>query len=255
VRSRAIGTILDEEGPFFVTQGSAAVLEGGPGDSNVATMEVWLPAAPQAGEQVTLTVQTGDESATAGSDYVAVPPTPLTFGPGEAVKQVPVTIIGDSAAESDETFVTHISGASMNANIADSEVPGLIVDDDPPDGSADVIWVYASNDWVVEGDSGTTDAVVDVYLSRAPGPGEEVRVTVYTAGEAATSDVDFQSLPNTVLTFGPGEISKPVVVPVYGDTEPERLEQFLVWVTSPVGALISDKRGRVFINSEEGLSS
>jgi hypothetical protein len=218
-------------------------------------MEVRLSAAPQAGEQVTVTVLSGDITATAGSDYVAVPATTLTFGPGETVKPMPVTILGDDVNEADEELVMHQQSVSQNANIADSEVSSIILDDDPLDGPSSIRWIYVTNAWVMEGNSGSTQAVFEVTLSSAPGPGESVSVTVETRDETAIGGSDYQTLAPTTLVFGPGEASKTVVVNVFGDTEGERLEQFLLWVVNSVGASQADKRGRAFINSEEGIQS
>ena len=54
---------------------------------------------------------TANGSATAGSDYVAIPLTTLNFAAGETAKTVSVTINGDTTVEGNETFSLNLSNA------------------------------------------------------------------------------------------------------------------------------------------------
>ena len=68
----------------------------------------------------TITVQyyTSNSTATAGSDYVAIPlGTPLTFNPGDTAKPVTVQVIGDTVKESNELFGVIITNPT-NATLA-----------------------------------------------------------------------------------------------------------------------------------------
>jgi Calx-beta domain len=246
------GIIADEEGPFFFTQSDTAVTEGNAGTTD-ATFTVWISSPPEPGEQATVNVQTMNVTATAGSDYVAVPATTLTFGPGETSKQVPVSVLGETVNEANETFFTHLNGETRNANVADSEGTGTIVDDDPFDTAGPTRWVYATNAWVMEGNAGTSNAVFTIYLSSPPAAGQQVTVSARTQDENATAGSDYTAV-NTTVVFGPGEISKQVIVPINGDLTGEGLEQFLLNIQVPrnAPAVVADKRGRAFINDEEG---
>ena len=85
-----------------------------------------LHGDPLAGQRgaVTVTYATANGTATAGSDYTAVPPTVLTIPAGTAVDHpVTVTVTGDTAGEANETFVVNLS-APVNATIADGRAPG-----------------------------------------------------------------------------------------------------------------------------------
>ena len=62
-------------------------------------------------------------------DYVAVPPTILTFDPGQTVKTVAVAVLGDITAEANETFVLNLSNPT-NAVLADAQGVGTIIDDE-----------------------------------------------------------------------------------------------------------------------------
>lgn len=84
-----------------------------------------LPAA----STVTVRYATANGTATTtGKDYVAASGT-LTFAPGQTAKTIAVSLIGDSAVESDETFVVNLSAPS-GATLADGQGVGTIVNDD-----------------------------------------------------------------------------------------------------------------------------
>jgi hypothetical protein len=51
---------------------------------------------------------TANGTATAPGDYTAVPPTTLTFVPGQTTPTVPAGVIGDTAAEANETFLMRL---------------------------------------------------------------------------------------------------------------------------------------------------
>ena len=74
---------------------------------------------------------TANGSAAAGSDYAAIPLTTLNFAQGETAKTLSVTITGDTAIESNETFFVNLSNAvGPGASIVDGTGVGTIVNDD-----------------------------------------------------------------------------------------------------------------------------
>jgi hypothetical protein len=111
-----------------LTIGDARVEEGTAG-TKAATFPVTL-APPSAGP-VTVQVRTQDDSATAGSDYVALSPTTLTFAAGETTKSVTVTVNGDTAREPDEAFSVVLSNP-IGAGLSRDSATGFIVNDDSP---------------------------------------------------------------------------------------------------------------------------
>jgi plastocyanin len=90
---------------------------------------------------------------------------------------------------------------------------------------------------VVEGNTGTTDAVFTVTLS--PPSTDIVSVAVQTADGTAVLFSDYQGL-NGMVTFNPGETTQIVTVSVVGDTASEDNETFFVRLLSPVNATIAD---------------
>ncbi|WP_406694478.1 N,N-dimethylformamidase beta subunit family domain-containing protein [Singulisphaera sp. Ch08] len=103
-----------------------AVIEGNSGTVNaVFNVTLSVPSA----QAVTVTYATANGTATAGSDYLAIPPATLTFAPGETSKSVTVLILGDTLPEGNEAFFLNLS-APTNATLADPQGQGTIVDDE-----------------------------------------------------------------------------------------------------------------------------
>ena len=66
----------------------------------------------------------------AGNDYLALPPSTLTWNNGDPLaKTVTVAINGDTVTEPDETFTVNLSGA-INATILKAQATGTIKNDD-----------------------------------------------------------------------------------------------------------------------------
>ncbi len=84
-------------------------------------------SAPSA-QNVTVLYHTTNSTASAGSDYTAKSGK-LTFAPGEVLKRVTVSFIGDNTVELNETFFFDLN-TPTNATIADSRGVGTIRNDD-----------------------------------------------------------------------------------------------------------------------------
>lgn len=80
-------------------------------------------------EIVSVKYATANDSAIAGSDYVAKGPTLLTFSPGQTVKKVTITVKGDRTMEANETFFVELS-TPTGATLADAKGQGTILNDD-----------------------------------------------------------------------------------------------------------------------------
>jgi hypothetical protein len=94
---------------------------------------------------------------------------------------------------------------------------------------------------VLEGDSGTTNAIFTVTMSSASG--QTVNVDYATADNTATvANNDYLAASGT-LTFPPGNTTQPITITVSGDTNVEGDETFLVNLSNPVNAAIADGQG------------
>ena len=123
--AQAIGLITNDDPLPSVSINGFSLVEGNSGAS-VRNFAITLNAP--SGQPVSIDVATANGSATAGTDYNATTAS-FAFQPGETTKNFPVTILGDTAPESDESFSAVLSGA-FNVTIATGTATATIVNDD-----------------------------------------------------------------------------------------------------------------------------
>ncbi len=122
----ATGTILDDDLPPTVSVSSPSVAEGNAGTTPmVFTVSLSAPS----GLDVTFTRATADGTATAGSDYVALPAAAASIPAGGTTLEVAVQINGDSFIEASETFSLVLSGIT-NGTPTSVSGTGTIINDD-----------------------------------------------------------------------------------------------------------------------------
>ena len=204
----------------------------GDADTSLMTFEVTLDKA--ASGAFSVQYATGDQSATAGSDYVATSGTLNFAGTAGEVQSFTVTINGDTASEGDETFIITLSNLSgtTDAVIGDATATGTISNDDVVPPNLSVVDVT-----VDEGDSGTR-ALTFVLQLDAPAP-SGAAVQFVTVDGTASAGEDYQAASGTA-SFEPGASSAEVVITVNGDTAVEADETFTLQLSSPTNlALVS----------------
>ena len=102
---------------------------------------------------------------------------------------------------------------------------------------------------VAEGNSGTTQATFVVALS---GPSSQsVSFSFATSNGTATAGSDYVATSG-VSSFAPGEVEKPVVVLINGDTVDETQETLFLDISNVQNATVSSSRGTGFINDDDG---
>ncbi|MDP9387837.1 MAG: hypothetical protein M3Q48_07890 [Actinomycetota bacterium] len=239
---RGVGTILNDDGPpVALSVGDTSVTEGDSA-SVQASFTVSLSAA--ATQPVTVAYTTADGTARTPGDYEARVGT-LSFAAGEITKTVTVPVTADVLDEDDETFTLNLS-AAVNAEIADAQGVGTIIDNDaaPALSIADVT--------VGEGNEGTTAATFRVTLS--PASGRDVTVAYATGGGTATAATDYTAASGT-LKFAPGQTTRDVSVAVVGDTVDEDDETILLNLSGAVNATVADAQGTATITDDDGPPS
>lgn len=236
------GKILNDDKPTF-TIGDVSIAEGNSGQANLVFTVTLTPAHD---EQATIVVSTQDESATAGSDYVSVLGSTLTFSVGQTTQTVAVPVLGDtSTGEGNETFRIALAGASGGTRIGDALGIGTILDDD---NVTPTVSIAPPAGPVAEGSSGTTQLVVPVTLSIAAG--QEVRVAYETVNDSAAAPGDFEAASGT-LTFAPGVTSQPITINIQADTLYELDETFKVRISNPAGADLGNSEAVVTIANDD----
>lgn len=134
-----IVTIQDNDvAPVTISISDATVSEGDPskGKKNTGTqtrnMTFTVTLSAPATQTVSVSYNTVDGTATAGSDYLSTSGT-LTFSPGQTSQTVTVEVIRDTTTEGDEAFTVELSAAS-GATIVDGSGLGTIAGDDTSGG-------------------------------------------------------------------------------------------------------------------------
>lgn len=214
---------------------NAIVTEGNTG-TGAATFTVSLSAAST--NSITIDYMTGDATATSSNDYQAASGT-LTFAPGETSKIITVLVNGDRLAEPNETFAVNLTGAT-NANIADGQGIATILDDEPR--------ISITDATVNDGNSGTRPIAFTVSMAAAYDV--PVPISYATANYTATAGSDYQAKSGT-LTIPAGQTSGTITVLVYGDRIPEPNETFIVNLSGPTNATITDGTGLGTIIDDE----
>jgi acetyl esterase/lipase len=214
-------TILDNDPIPTLTISSPRVVEG---NSGVTAAVFTLRLSSPMSESAQYSLYFSDGTAKVIADYLPGSSSSITFGPGEISKDLLVSIVGDTVPEGDESFRLN---AQQNYYPYSLTATGTctIVDDD---------YAFSVDDAVVsEGNSGSAEAVITVKLSGALGMPASVDYT--TVGGTASPGLDYETTSGT-LTFAPGETSKTVSVPIFGDSDPETDEDFGIRLSNPAGA-------------------
>jgi uncharacterized repeat protein (TIGR01451 family) len=240
-QSTATITIADDDPPPAITidDVSQPELNGG---TSTFTFTVSL-SAPSA-NTITVDYATANGAATAPSDYTAIGTTQLTFAPLSTSQTINVTVNGDLIVEPNETFFVNLSNPG-NATLAETQGVGTIENDE---GTPAIIISDVSQ---AEGNAGTTNFAFTVTLS-APSA-TPVTVDYATADDTATAPSDYAAIGSTQLLFPALSTSQQITVAVAGDTVTEPNEAFLVNLSNPSGAAITDAQGLGTIQNDEGI--
>jgi chitinase len=176
------------------------------------------PAGQASSQSVSVHFATGNGTATAGHDFTGKTGT-LTFAPGESVKVVPVAITDDAANEPAETFrlvLTSPTHATLGGGTATVTI-----------GASDRARVAQPAVSIPDTIVGENVGWIDVPITLNAPSSSPVSVRVSTQAGSAHSNVDYEHI-DSVVTFAPGQITRPYRIHVTDDHEPEGLETFEV---------------------------
>lgn len=192
-------------------------------------------------QTVTVDYFTVNGTATNGVDYVRTNGT-VQFAPGATNATIVVHAIDDILHEPDRSFTVLLSNV-VNAVIDDGSGDGTVLDDDPPP------TITIADTSVVEGDSGTPNAVFRLTLSKPAIFDVSVRCATGTNTASAN---DFVSTVATVV-FSAGTTNAAFSVPVIGNTVNEPDETFFVNLTLPGNATIARAQAVATILNDDAV--
>jgi hypothetical protein len=235
---QALGTINNDDSLPSLTISDTQLVEGDAGSTN-AVFTVSLSAV--SGQDVSVDWDTGNGTASAGSDYLASSGT-LDFAAGQTVRTINVAVYGDAQDELNETFVVDLSGA-VGATLSDDQGEATIVTDDSALPGLNIDDVS-----VAEGNAGTATLTFTVTLEFAVA--QQVTVNYATTADSATSGTDFQAAAGT-LTFLANQTSKTFDVTVNADTLHEPDEGLWLGLSGATNAFVADGYGYGTIEDDD----
>jgi hypothetical protein len=106
---------------------------------------------------------------------------------------------------------------------------------------------------ISEGNSGTKSLSVTVKLSKSDRT-KTISASYATQNGTASAGSDYTAVSGTV-TFAPGTTTRTVSVPISGDTTLEPNETFLLLLSNPLNAVISDGSATCTISNDEATPS
>ena len=188
----------------------------------------------------------GTGTATPGLDYRPVADGRLVFEPGDTMRTIPVSVIGDRIVEPSETIVIAFRGV-LNGRLASPTSTGTVEDDDVPELSID-------SPRTREGNTGPTTLAYTVVLR--PASYQQVEVSYSDGGTGtATSGVDYEEIAPGTLTFAPGDTARTVEVTVLGDLLDEHDETVVLSLANASNATIAStdaSAGTATITDDDG---
>ncbi|MBI3417306.1 MAG: DUF11 domain-containing protein [Verrucomicrobia bacterium] len=237
--AQGAGTIRNDDAPPQMTIADATVHEGNSGITNMLfAVQLSAPSA----QAISASFATADAVAVAGKDYLSTNGV-IRLNPGQTNLFIAVGVIGNVLKELDRNFFVNLT-AVTNASLAVAQANGLILDDDAPP------LIFISDVTVNEGNSGTTPAVFNVFLSEPSG--QTVSVDYATADGTANAGSDYLPANNTLI-FDPGITNLTITVLVNGDVFNEPDETFFVNLLNPTHAALQNAFGKGTIKNDDSL--
>ena len=244
--SSGIATILDDDSKTGGTPVISITGSSGEEGENVAFT---LTLSEASDTEITVdykTLQDGSALWGSNNDFQSTSSNPtsgtFTFAAGETVGTLYIIIHSDYADEYDENFTLVLSNPT-NATLAGGEdtltATGVILDDD---GDGSDLALFVSDPTIMEGDTGTKQAVFEIQLSQAYS--KDITLSYRTQDGTATAGSDYTAKSGTV-TFLAGQTTASVAVTVSGDTSVETQETFslVVTPTSAIANSVEDSSG------------
>ena len=183
--------------------------------------------------ELTVSYNTLDGTAVAGSDYIATTGS-LVFADGEVTKTIEVGLVNDTVYEIDEIFTMQLSNLIGDGSLGTSLLTATILDDDPTP-PAGIIEIESATYNVDE------DGVsISVNIIRTSGQFGEVSVDVSSVNDTALAGEDYELLAQT-LTFANDEVSKTITINIIDDEIYEGNESFNLTLSNPVGTMLGNQ--------------
>ena len=207
--------------------------------SGTTTATFTVTLSPASGSTVSVNYATSDNSALAGTNYIATSGT-LTFAPSVTTKTVSVTVKADTVQFADTFYFVSLSSASAGTTIQRTSAYGGI----QANGPAPVLSIAGAI--VTKPASGTIMMQFAVALS-ASSP-NTVTVNYSSSNYTAVAGTDYAAANGTV-TFTPGTTTQTINVTVNGNTVAGSDLLFFMNLASPTNAQFGSSQAPGYIQN------
>ena len=219
--TRAEVTILDNDASAGVLGFASPVYEVSETVSG-RIINITLTRTNGATGKVNIQYSTADGTAVAGADYTAASGI-LTFNSGETNKTFPITIINDTAIESEETIQLNLSNPTGGATLGLASAT-LLVFDGPESGLGTLSFV--TNSLVVS----ESESAATVTIRRTSGSTGKIWATLSSSdlppgAGVAREGIDYKGFTNTII-FASGVTQQTISIPILSDDLVEGDEYF-----------------------------
>ena len=240
-KSVGIGTITDDDDEPNLTVTDVAQNEPNSYQGFVFRVNISAPSE----KPISFRCATADGTATADKDYIALNNT-VSIQIGATFAECYVSVIPDNIYELDENFFLNVSDA-VNVNTADPQGEGKIINDDP------IPTLSIFNNYILEGDAGTTEAPVSIQLSNP----SYLPITFHiltSAGGTATAGKDYVAT-DTTITIPSEQDRATATVHIIGDTINEPDETFFVNLYNVSNAALGTTQAQILIVDDETVAN
>jgi ribosomal protein L35AE/L33A len=226
-------TIIDNEQPGTLQFSKAEYSV----NENGVSIDVFVNRVDGTSGAVSVDCISSDDTATAGSDYIAVTETLNWSDQDDKDKACTVQIIDEVDYEDNETFNLTLENATSGAVIGEQNTAEVtIINDDPPPEHGTLQFSSATYD-VGEG-----DGTVEITVTRVDGKSGNISVDYATSDDTAIAGSDYTQT-NGTLTWNDGDdTDKTFTVGIINDVNFEYDEIFNITLSNATGgATIGDQ--------------
>lgn len=237
--AQAAATILNDDNAFLAIAASEAVKAETTEDLAEFRFNVSRSGDTNLSVTVDWSVSGNGANPANANDFfgLTLPSGMISFAPGEITKNLVILVFGDNLIEPDEGFKVVLSNPSAGAEITVPQAEGTILNDDHT-----FLSIAAADAVKAEGNGANTPFTFLVQRTGDLSVASSVHYQVSFSGGQPADAADFAAgtLLSGTINFAPDEPSKILTFNVAGDALDEADESFIVTLSNPVGAELSN---------------
>lgn len=203
------------------------------------------------------------QSASVGSDFNGTTGK-VSFEDEQTSRTINITLLDDSENETDETLTVYIDSVTNRAGIGSPDTATVTIRDNETSSASNASFSsqnstasnaagtlsFATIGYTVNESAGT----LAVTVNRDGGSSGTVGITFATTNGTGTSGTEYSTTIGT-LSFGGGETTKTITIPIYDDDSIDGNKNFTLKLSSPTGgASLGSSTATITVFDNEGSS-